>query len=60
MLDQADVGRQVIPSVADCLTPIVSHTMADIKESHSDCAPIPPDVKEVLEKGDQSSVKYPD
>ena len=25
--------------------------MTDIKDSHSDCAPIPPDVKEVLEKG---------
>ena len=33
--------------------------MAEIKEPHSDCAPIPPDVKEVLEKGYQSLVKYP-
>ena len=52
--------RQVIPSVADCRVLTVSHTMADSKEAHSDCAPIPPDVKEVLEKGEEPSVKYPD
>ena len=73
VLDQADVGTQVNPS-AVVLTPRLindpnkykyyyskSHTMASMKEAHSDCAPIPPDVKEVLEKGDQQSpVEYPD
>ena len=53
-----ELSRQVIASVPNSevitlLISLISRTMTDFKESHSDCAPIPPDVKEVLEKGDE-------